>query len=100
MAEEQNDTPEEVAVAPKTETRIDELSASIFESLGYKGKLPDSVIVLFRRFKKYKDILQPGTLSAEGFAFVAVLADLSDGKIEMVLHEEDNKTPLPEASQE
>jgi len=64
------------------EDRIDEFSVSIFAAMGFKERLSDSMVTIFKAFKKYKDVLQPGKLTPEGFATIAVLGDMADGKIE------------------
>ena len=68
--------------ASATEDRIDEYAIGVFESIGIKGRLPDSLVSMYLEFKTRKDRMTPGNLSPEGFAMVLVLADLSDGKIE------------------
>ncbi len=74
-----------MADAKKTEAKveeqqIDEFSAGMFAVMGY-AKLTPSIITIFREFKRRKDSLQPGRLSPEGFATVALLADMADGKL-------------------
>lgn len=73
-----------VPVAPKAakkeENRIDPFAVEAFGRLGYTVPLPDSVVAAYLDVKRRKDILQPGRLSPEGFALVAILADLNDGK--------------------
>jgi len=64
----------------KIETRIDMHAVSMFKGMGYnEEKLPDSLVQFYNAFKTKKDKLFPGRLTAEGFATVAVLSDLSDG---------------------
>ena len=69
---------------PKTnDDRVDEYALSVFKHMGYDPcKLPDSVVRYYHAMKSKKDIMQPGRLTSEGFAFVSVLADLTDGKLE------------------
>lgn len=67
--------------APERESRIDEFAAGMFVSMGYELPLSDSIVNTYREFKVRKDKLQPGRLSPEGFAMVAFMADLTDGKI-------------------
>ena len=74
-----------VPVAPKApekkeEKRIDPFAVEAFRLLGYTVPLPDSVVAAYLEVKRRKDILQPGRMSPEGFALVAILADLNDGK--------------------
>lgn len=63
-------------IDPSTEDRIDEITLSVFRGLGYKGRLPDELVRTFLDFKRTKDALVPGRLSAEGFAFVVTLFNL------------------------
>jgi len=58
------------------ETRVDEFAISVFQSMGYKGLLPDTLVQTYNNFKRHKDRLHPGRLSPEGFATVLVLAGL------------------------
>jgi len=60
--------------------RLDEYAQSIFPVMGYPGKLPDSMIRIYREFKRRKDSFQPGRLTPEGFATVIMLSDLTDGR--------------------
>jgi len=62
------------------ETRIEPFAVQSFSEIGYKGKLPNSIVKIYKEFKRRKDILQPGRLSPEGFAYVSLLADLCDDK--------------------
>lgn len=54
----------------------DEFARGVFASLGYGDEPPQHVIKAYLKFKRYKDVLQPGRLSPEGFAFVACLAEI------------------------
>jgi len=65
------------------EVRIDEFAIEQFKALGYGTTLPDRLVRIYKAFKAHKDKLVPGRLSAEGFAFVCVLTDLSDGKLDL-----------------
>lgn len=60
----------------EAEDRVDEHALSVFECLGYKGRLPDDLVSIYNEFKRRKDMLQPGRVSAEGFAFIVLLVDL------------------------
>jgi hypothetical protein len=64
------------------ETRVDEHARDMFKGMGYK-ELPESVINIYKAFKLKKDKLVPGKLSAEGFAFIAILAEVAEGKIDL-----------------
>ena len=67
---------------PFVETRVDEFALSMFKAIGYEGRLPDSLVKFYKEFKARKDRMQPGRLSPEGFATVALLSDLQEGKID------------------
>ena len=67
--------------AARYDDRVDEFAGQVFESMGYKGKLPDSVVRVYHEFKLRKDRFAPGKLTPDWFAFVAFMADLADGKI-------------------
>lgn len=57
--------------------RVDEFGASMFGAMGYdKSALPDNLVKTYNDFKVCKDKLQPGRLSAEGFATICLLADM------------------------
>jgi hypothetical protein len=75
--------PQAATVAPvtakKEEKRIDPFAVEAFGRLGYSIPLPDSVVAAYLDVKRRKDVLQPGRMSPEGFALVALLADLNDG---------------------
>jgi len=63
------------------ENRIDEFAIGQFRAMGHTGRLPDSVVELYKVFKLQKDKQSPGRLSPEGFAFVDVLSGIVDGRI-------------------
>ena len=69
--------------APETETRVDEFAIDIFATLGYTGRLPDTLVRTYNEFKRRKDRQQPGRLSPEGFAFVDMLACMTDNKLDL-----------------
>jgi hypothetical protein len=60
------------------EDRIDESAITSFHTMGY-DHLTDNMVKIYKAYKRKKDRIQAGRLSAEGLAFVAILADLSDG---------------------
>ena len=62
------------------EDRIDEFGINAFQSMGYTGHLSDNAISVYKEFKRRKDKLQPGTLTAEGYAFISILGDMLDGE--------------------
>jgi hypothetical protein len=55
---------------------VDEFADSTFTSMGYEKPFPSSLVETYRDFKKRKDMLHPGRLSAEGFALVTMIADM------------------------
>lgn len=57
---------------------MDEFSVSAFEVMGFKQPFSDAIVSAFDKFKTLKDRLQPGRLTPEGFAFVAMLATKLD----------------------
>ena len=61
---------------PEIEDRIDELAVSMFHALGHQGRLPDHLVLTYKEFKRRKDILRPGPLSAECWVIVTMLAEL------------------------
>ena len=60
----------------------DEHAKEMFKAMGYTD-LPVSLINIYKAFKFKKDKLVPGKLSAEGFAFIAILAEVAEGKIDL-----------------
>lgn len=58
----------------QTPVQIDEFAENMFVSLGFEKPLPAKLTVAYNTFKKLKDRMQPGRLSAEGFATVILLA--------------------------
>jgi len=62
---------------------LEEHALAMFKGMGYDpANLPASLVRYYSAFKRKKDILQPGRLSAEGFAFVAILSELTEGNLE------------------
>mgnify|MGYP001587217297 CR=1 FL=1 len=59
------------------ETRVDERAKGVFSHLGFKGRLPDQLVRIYLDYKRTKDRIQPGTLSAEGYAAVVTLFTLT-----------------------
>jgi len=51
--------------------KVDERAAEMFEALGITH-IPDGLVRAYKDFKRVKDAIQPGPLTAEGYA--AVLA--------------------------
>lgn len=62
------------------EDRIDEFAITSFHTMGY-DHLTDNMVKIYKAYKRKKDRMQAGRLSPEGLAFVAILADLSDGTL-------------------
>lgn len=75
--------PAKKEVVKDFEDRIDEDAISRFQAMGFTGRLADGHIAIYKTFKHHKDMLKPGPLSPEGFAFVATLADMSSGKLNL-----------------
>ncbi len=68
------DTPE--VVEDEVETRVDESAISAFQDIGYEGRLPDDLAKVYNNFKRAKDSISPGRLTAEGYATVVTLYKL------------------------
>ncbi len=67
--------------APKVRERIDEVSTDYFIRMGYEdpeeeGELIPGLASFFKKFKMKMDTVNPGRLSPEGYAFIALLFDL------------------------
>ena len=76
--------PAQAVVEEEEETRVDEFAVEVFRSaLGYEGRLPDKLVVLYNEFKRRKDSMQPGRMSPEGFAFVDLLAAITDSRLKL-----------------
>lgn len=73
--------PEETGI--EAEDRIDEFGISQFVTMGYKDRLSDTMVKVYTEFKRRKDTMQAGRLTPEGAAFVAVIADVVDGVINL-----------------
>jgi hypothetical protein len=59
-----------------SEKKLDQYAESIFAAIGCDVN-DEHLIETYINFKKVKDFLQPGRLSAEGHAFVLTLANLT-----------------------
>lgn len=79
----EDQTAEISAEGPTHENRIDDFGVAAFERMGYTGRLPDSLVQIYKQFKLRKDALVPGRVSPEGFAFMTVLSDMVDRRIEL-----------------
>lgn len=62
--------------AAEPELRVDEHALSMFQHLGFSVPLPDGLVRAYGDFKRVKDRIRPGNLSAEGYAFVVSLFEL------------------------
>lgn len=82
MTNDEKKTEVAPAAAKEQEDRVDPFAIGMFKAMGYDGRLPNSLVTIYNAFKVKKDKLQPGRLSPEGFATVALIAELRDGKIE------------------
>lgn len=71
------------------ERRVDPYAVEMFKSMGYNTKLSNNMVKIYKEAKSKKDKLTPGRLTNEGFAFVAILADMADGKLSVVAPAED-----------
>jgi hypothetical protein len=81
MAAKKEETPVAVQEEPLPEPgedRIDDAGRDSFAALGYSGRLPDSLVATYQKFKGKKDKLHPGPLSPEALVTVLFLAGLID----------------------
>ena len=69
--------------AEQFETRLPDYAISVFHGMGHQGRLPDSLVAAYVEFKGRKDRVQPGPMTAEGYAFVDMLAALSVGTLKL-----------------
>ena len=60
----------------------DPLALDMFRQIGYE-RLSPNMVKIFNEFKVRRDAITPGRLTAGEMAFVAVLADIKDGKISL-----------------
>jgi len=75
-----NETEEKKAVV-KEDLRIDEVSTDYLIRMGCEnpnkeGEVLPEVAKLFKKFKTKMDMVSPGRLSPEGYAFIVLLFDL------------------------
>lgn len=59
--------------------KIDRFAHELFKDLGFDSETDSHLCETYITFKKYKDMIQPGKLTAEGYAFVAAMADFTRG---------------------
>ena len=57
--------------------KIDPLSESVFKDLGYDTENDTHLLSAYTTFKRAKDFLSPGRLTADGYAIVVSLAEIS-----------------------
>ena len=67
----------------ESEDRIDSNAVHAFRDMGYKERLSNNMVRIYKTFKARADRLQPGRLTPEGFAFVSILSDMADGKLNL-----------------
>lgn len=65
------ETVEETVV--EAEDRVDDRAIDAFLAYGFKGRWPDALVNTYLTFKRSKDMIRPGPLSAEGYATVLQL---------------------------
>lgn len=85
MAKEEKDQSATTPAAPVPkkevrEDRIDDHAILAFGDMGYKGRLPDSLVATYKALKAKKDRRQPGYLTPGEYATVALLSDMADGR--------------------
>ena len=80
MAKEKEDEDRKVAPPVVKGPQVDEMAATVFKSMGY-AEISATLANTYLAFKRKKDAIRPGYLTPEGYAFVAILADLSEGKV-------------------
>jgi len=71
----------------------------MFKHMGYEERLSNKAFEILRAFKKRKDLLQPGPMTPEAFAFVAILGDMADGTLDLS-SKEDQAPTEPETEDE
>ena len=59
--------------------KIDRFAQEVFREFGFDAETDEHLCETYINFKRYKDLLQPGKLTAEGYALVATFADLTRG---------------------
>jgi hypothetical protein len=59
------------------ELKLDQFAESVFREIGCE--IDEALIETYINFKRHKDFLQPGRLTAEGYAFIIAIADLKRG---------------------
>lgn len=60
-----------------SDKKLDQFAESVFTELGCE--IDDVLIETYTNFKRTKDFLQPGRLTAEGYAIIVSLADIKRG---------------------
>jgi hypothetical protein len=84
MAKDNKDAVEVKPVEPKKEAveTFDEYAKNIFQHLGHT-QISSNLKKIYNDYAKRKCNLKPGRVSAEGFAFISILADIMDNKLEL-----------------
>lgn len=82
----------------ENDERLGPREIDMFKHMGYEERLSDKAFEILRAFKKRKDLLQPGPMTPEAFAFVAILGDMADGTLDLSSKEEQD-TVEPEKTQ-
>ena len=83
------------------EDRIDEYAISAFGAMGFKGRLPDTMVELYQQVKRKSDMLRPGRLDPQIFALIAVFSSMTVNLDEEEVGDDDAKEePLRIESQD
>ncbi|GEM_PF-5560091 len=61
--------------------KIDENSALKLNAIGIKEPFSDTLVSVYKEFKRRKDLLNAGQTSCEGIAIVSLMADMIDGDL-------------------
>lgn len=57
--------------------KIDPFAEGVFRDLGYNTESDTHLLTTFIRYKRAKDFLQPGRLTADGYATIVALTEMS-----------------------
>lgn len=60
-----------------SDSRLDQHAQDVFERMGYV-EIPDALVDLYNKVKERKDRFQPGKMSADVFALMAVMVEGTD----------------------
>ena len=64
-------------MSDKDKVKIDQYADSLFKALGYNTEEDTHLCETYVKFKRVKDFLQPGKLTAEGYAMIVTMAELT-----------------------